>query len=295
MTPAGGGNQRRDQAERGVSRDCDRARPPPDPPSPEYRVRFTFLLPDTILVSPGPHDFNSAVLPATWSGFAVARRDTASRWRGSFSRWSRGTALLPAHETIIRGDDERTSLLRNRFYIGEVVFRGQICPGEHPPILDRGLFEAVQQRLAEQHHGYHATAAGSEALLMGRIFDDRSNRMSPSHSRKGGARYGYDVSSALIQGQPQSAGSVARVPAAKIEAVALDAVRRHIGPDAPADNTELITTYVRQIEVRRTEIAISLMSGDHASDRRRLPDTWLRSDWRACVRRRERPRHWAHS
>jgi site-specific DNA recombinase len=24
-------------------------------------------------------------------------------------------------------------LLRNRFYIGEVIFKGQICPGEHPP------------------------------------------------------------------------------------------------------------------------------------------------------------------
>jgi hypothetical protein len=49
--------------------------------------------------------------------------------------------------------------------------------------------ERVQQRLAEMRSGYHATAAGSEALLMGRIFDDRGNRMSPSHSRKGGARY----------------------------------------------------------------------------------------------------------
>jgi site-specific DNA recombinase len=39
-------------------------------------------------------------------------------------------------------------LLRNRFYIGEVIFKGQISPAEHPPILDRGLFEAVQQRLA---------------------------------------------------------------------------------------------------------------------------------------------------
>jgi hypothetical protein len=27
----------------------------------------------------------------------------------------------------------------------------------------------------------------SEALLIGRIFDDRGNRMSPSHARKGGA------------------------------------------------------------------------------------------------------------
>jgi hypothetical protein len=52
---------------------------------------------------------------------------------------------------------------------------------------------------------------------------------------------------------------VARVPAAKIEAVIVEAVRRHIGPDAPVGNSELITTYVRRIEVRRTEIAISLL------------------------------------
>jgi hypothetical protein len=126
---------------------------------------------------------------------------------------------------------------------------------------------------------------------MSRIFDDRSNRMSPSHSRKGGARYGYDVSSALIQGQPQSAGSVARLPAAKIEAVALDAVRRHIGPDAPADNTELITTYVRQIEVRRTEIAISLMSGDHASEEEKDKTGADRRGVRRCTRSHRPCRH----
>jgi hypothetical protein len=91
-------------------------------------------------------------------------------------------------------------------------------------------------------------------------------RMSPSHSRKGGARYGYYVSSALIQGQRQSAGSVARVPAAKIEAVVLEAVRRHIGDDAPTDTTELIVTHVRRIEVRRTEITISLMNEGNASE-----------------------------
>jgi site-specific DNA recombinase len=33
---------------------------------------------------------------------------------------------------------------------------------------------------------------------MGRVFDDRGNRMSPSHSRKGAALYGYYVSAALI-------------------------------------------------------------------------------------------------
>jgi site-specific DNA recombinase len=179
-------------------------------------------------------------------------------------------------------------LLRNRFYIGEVVFKDQVCPGEHPPILDRDLFEAVQRRLAKQHNGYRAARASPEAALMGRIFDDRGNRMSPSHSRKGGARHRYYVSSALIQGRPRSAGSVTRVPAAKVEAVVLDAVRRHIGHDAPTDTTELITTYVRQIEVRRTEIAISLLSENHASEDEKDNPPVLTVPWSKTPHRRHR-------
>ena len=41
-------------------------------------------------------------------------------------------------------------LRRNRFYVGEVVYQGQVYPGEHPALLDRDLFEAVQRRLGEQ-------------------------------------------------------------------------------------------------------------------------------------------------
>ena len=42
---------------------------------------------------------------------------------------------------------------------------------------------------------------------------------------------------------------VARVPAAKIEAVIVETIRQHLGPDAPIDDAALITTTVRQIEV----------------------------------------------
>ena len=35
-------------------------------------------------------------------------------------------------------------LLKNRFYIGEVAYRGELHRGEHEPILDHDLFEAVQ-------------------------------------------------------------------------------------------------------------------------------------------------------
>jgi site-specific DNA recombinase len=78
------------------------------------------------------------------------------------------------------------------------------------------------------------------------------------------------------------------VPAAKVEAVVLDAVRRHIGHDAPIDTTELITTYVRQIEVRRTEIAISLMSDDHASEDEKDSPLVLTVAWSKTSHRRHR-------
>src|SRR5881296_744034 len=39
-------------------------------------------------------------------------------------------------------------LLKNRFYVGEVVYRGEVHRGEHEPILDRDLFAAVQDKLA---------------------------------------------------------------------------------------------------------------------------------------------------
>ncbi len=70
-------------------------------------------------------------------------------------------------------------LLRNRFYIGEVAFKGEVLAGEQPAIVDRDLFDAVQAKLTEQVNNHKTTRMKSEALLIGRIFDDRGNRMTP--------------------------------------------------------------------------------------------------------------------
>src|SRR3954454_11945661 len=67
-----------------------------------------------------------------------------------------------------------------------------------PP--DRGGFGS-----GPAHHDQHRPdtwpAASSGALLLGRIFDDRGNRMSPSTAKKGELRYCYYASSVLAQGQ----------------------------------------------------------------------------------------------
>ena len=49
-------------------------------------------------------------------------------------------------------------LLRNRFYIGEVVFKGETLPGEQSAIIDRKLFEAVQAKLDGQLRNYNKGA-----------------------------------------------------------------------------------------------------------------------------------------
>jgi site-specific DNA recombinase len=90
-------------------------------------------------------------------------------------------------------------LLQNRFYIGEVVYRDGVYRGEHQPIVDPALFEAVQNKLAAQAVARRCRLRGSAPLLTGRIFDECGNRMSPTHTNKGGVRYRYYVSQAVLR------------------------------------------------------------------------------------------------
>lgn len=147
-------------------------------------------------------------------------------------------------------------LLKNRFYLGEVVYRGEICRGEHPPIIDRELFEAVQRRLNEQAVERSNRRLSSPALLSGKLFDDRGNPMTPSYASKNGVRYRYYVSHALLQGQKTSAGSVARVSAPEVEKLVLDALRPSSCQDL--SGREIIDTRLRRAVVGKESIVIQL-------------------------------------
>jgi len=160
-------------------------------------------------------------------------------------------------------------LLKNRFYIGEVVYRGEVYRGEHEAILERDLFEAVQAKLAANTVARQVQIKGSPAILTGRIFDDRGNRMSPTHSNKRGVRYRYYVSHMLLQNRKSEAGSVPRVPAPEIEALVLDGVRKHLASTAelPTADRDLIDHYVERVIIRSqaVEVSISLEAG-HANE-----------------------------
>ena len=107
-------------------------------------------------------------------------------------------------------------LLRNRFYIGEVTYKGEILPGEQPPIMDRALFDAVQQKLTDQWTAKTSIRNANDHLLAGLLFDDAGHPMAPTHATKAGIRYRYYVSRPCLHGEAKTAkvGSVTRVPAA---------------------------------------------------------------------------------
>src|SRR5262249_23722296 len=149
-------------------------------------------------------------------------------------------------------------LLRNRFYIGEVTFKGEILPGEQPAILDHDLFDAVQAKLNAQRNSHTVARDRSEALLIGRLYDDRGNRMTPSHVRKDEIKYRYYLSSPLLHGQPGRAGSMRRVPAAEVEAVVASAVRKHIEDCAEGDDRDLIRSHVARVELHMDQLVIEL-------------------------------------
>src|SRR3954467_10600324 len=70
-------------------------------------------------------------------------------------------------------------LLTNRVYIGEIVHKDRHYPGEHELIVDKTLFDAVQDALAERAHARDHARINDASLLLGLIFDDRGNRMTP--------------------------------------------------------------------------------------------------------------------
>jgi site-specific DNA recombinase len=180
-------------------------------------------------------------------------------------------------------------LLRNRFYIGEVVFKGEVLKGEQPAVVDRELFDAVQAKLSEQVNNHKTTRMKSEALLIGRIFDDRGNRMSPSHARKRGIKYRYYLSSALFQGEAERAGSVRRVPATEIEALVLRSIREHLKPSTPIDDRSLINTHLARVEVQSERLVIQLVRTQKANRRAAGGDDALHVPWHKTpsTRRRE--------
>jgi site-specific DNA recombinase len=189
-------------------------------------------------------------------------------------------------------------LLRNRFYIGEVKYKDEILPGEQPAIMDRSLFDAVQQKLTEQWTTRSTARNASAHLLTGLLFDDAGHRMVPTHATKAGIRYRYYVSLTHLHGESRTAsvGSVSRIPATEIEDIVVKSINEHLiaqreRPSSGIANVEdrkLVIERRARINVHEDRLVIRLKSvdGEEASD---APDENLISiAWQKPPSRRSR-------
>ena len=130
--------------------------------------------------------------------------------------WTSASGRLVGGKSFSRG--ALYLMLQNRTYLGEIVHKGQFHPGEHTPIIDQPLWDAVQAQhasnVAERNSG---TRNHQPSLLAGMLFDGDGNRMTPSHAVKMGTHYRYYVSGSLITKDRTETSAGLRIPAAEIE------------------------------------------------------------------------------
>jgi DNA invertase Pin-like site-specific DNA recombinase len=116
-------------------------------------------------------------------------------------------------------------LLENPIYIGEIHHKGHLYKAQHPPIVDRKLWNAVRTKLAANAYDRHVGRGTAEpSLLAGLLHDDQGNRLTPTHTVKNGKRYRYYALQHRRAGKSEDGSGKAqlppsnwRIPAAEIE------------------------------------------------------------------------------
>jgi DNA invertase Pin-like site-specific DNA recombinase len=173
--------------------------------------------------------------------------------------------------------------LRNRFFVGEVEYRGEILPGEQPAIIDKLLFDAVQQKLSAYQSHKTLTRQKSNHLLRDLLFDDAGHRMIATHATKAGVRYRYYVSQPGLHGESRTAalGSVSRVPATEIEKAITSALQKYITEQKTSDRDDpikfdhdVLRELVSRIEVQRTQLVVSMKPTDRSTESVTLSIPW---------------------
>ncbi len=110
-------------------------------------------------------------------------------------------------------------LLSNKVYIGKITKDNNIYEGKHDAIISTEIFEQVQKLLQANSICTPTTKRkSSNALLQGKIFDDKGNCFSPSRSTgRGGKIYNYYINQGIKQGKYDKTQCLTRIPAKQIE------------------------------------------------------------------------------
>ena len=85
------------------------------------------------------------------------------------------------------------------------------------------------------------------------------------------------LSSALLRGAAERAGSVRRVPAAEIDALVTRSVRDRLALSEPMDDRALVGRHVARVEVQREQLVVELAGAEGADAKRTLQIPWQKT------------------
>jgi DNA invertase Pin-like site-specific DNA recombinase len=120
-------------------------------------------------------------------------------------------------------------MLQNRTYRGEATHKGKGYPGEHAAIVDKPLWDAVQDLLAQNRVARTNGASTKEpSLLTGLLFDENAARLTPTWTSKKGTRYRYYVSKPPVRGNGSERSTRRRIPAGDIESAVIGRFREFL-------------------------------------------------------------------
>ncbi|MBL8198829.1 MAG: hypothetical protein JNJ67_07800, partial [Chromatiales bacterium] len=112
----------------------------------------------------------------------------------------------------------------NRIYLGEILHKGKYYPGQHPAIIDQGLWDAVHAILAETNRPRASETRrrrNPSSLLLGIFYTQDGERFQPAFTRKAnGKMYRYYVPTRKVR-FGADATCAGRLPAEAIERLVL--------------------------------------------------------------------------
>jgi site-specific DNA recombinase len=166
-------------------------------------------------------------------------------------RWQTRSGIDRGGEPFSKVSLQR--LLTNIIYTGQVCYKGEVHPGEHPPLVDRALWLKAQALLKRRDRSWNGNGTRQPpALLAGRLWCQTCGAaMIATHSaNRSGTCYRYYVCRAHRR-DGRSVCAAKPVPAVPVEAFVVEQVRR-IGRDAEWQQA-LLAALRRHEESQRRE------------------------------------------
>ncbi len=139
-------------------------------------------------------------------------------------------------------------MLSNKVYIGKIIHKEYIYDGEHELIIDDDTFDEVQKQLLRNRSDSNCnTKSASNSLLVGKIYDDKNNRMTTSHSNTRKRKYRYYVSMAVQKLKKGQEGSLSKISAGEIEKFVVNTIKEFL-----LDKTE-IQKYITDFDIAKQQ------------------------------------------